>query len=210
MMMNLLSCYLLAAGTLLCSSVHGFAPQQPMATTSCCSPTTLLQMSSNSMDDNRRSILLSGIVASTAAIVASSSPDTSAAMEEEDFSNEFIQTLKARSDAKRDEYNSNADNGNIAWKKLNTATFKGQYDRPKFIGVQRPDQTFQMVTPEQLEELERSNKIYKDYTVYVNPKNGKEEIDYSRGPIWKFSENSSPSSSTSNSNASESSEEIES
>eukprot|EP00546_Thalassionema_frauenfeldii_P014348 CAMPEP_0178917334 /NCGR_PEP_ID=MMETSP0786-20121207/13189_1 /TAXON_ID=186022 /ORGANISM="Thalassionema frauenfeldii, Strain CCMP 1798" /LENGTH=163 /DNA_ID=CAMNT_0020590873 /DNA_START=3190 /DNA_END=3681 /DNA_ORIENTATION=+ len=141
--------------------------------------------------NNRRSFLLLGGMATAA--LSSSSPAAWADIPAEDYSNEFIQTLKARSDSKRDVYTKEARDGNIAWKKLNTAKFSNQYARPKFTGVERADKSFQMVTPEELETLKSQDKIYEDYTTFVDS-DGKEKIDYARGTIYKFKESSSASS----------------
>ena len=128
------------------------------------------------MADNRRSFL-----AGAAAVLVSASVPAFA-MEEEDYSNDFIQTLKARSDAKRND----ADGGKVAWKKIsNTQKFSQQYERPSFVGVQRKDLTFQMVTPEQLEELKSEGKVIDEYDVKIDKK-GKESIDYKKGLIPKF------------------------
>jgi hypothetical protein len=142
--------------------------------------------SSNISD--RRTILASAGAMFLAAAATTANPQVAmaAAMETEDFSNDFIQTLKARSDGKRDDYTKQNQDSNTTWKKLNTAKFSSQYDRPTFVGVQRADKTFQMVTPEQLEVLKKEGKVYFEYETKLDKK-GNEYIDYAQGEILKFS-----------------------
>jgi hypothetical protein len=119
------------------------------------------------------------------AAATTAAPAAMAAMETEDFSNDFIQTLKARSDDKRDDYTKQAQDSNTTWKKLNTAKFSNQYNRPSFVGVQRADKTFQMVTPEQLEVFKKEGKVFSEYERKLDKK-GNEYIDYVQGEMLKF------------------------
>lgn len=136
---------------------------------------------------DRRSILASA-GAMFLGVAGTTAPEATA-METEDFSNDFIQTLKARSDGKRDDYIKQTRDGNTTWKKLNTAKFSSQYERPSFVGVQRADKTFQMVTPQELEVLKQEGKVILEYETKLDKK-GNEYIDYAQGEILKFSSSS--------------------
>ena len=110
------------------------------------------------------------------------------AMEAEDFSNDFIQTLKAKSDAKRDEYTKQVDDGNVSWKKMTTSKFSQQYSRPSYVGVQRKDGTFEMMLPDQRDSLKKEGKIVEEYIMRMDKKKKVEVPDYSKGTIFKYIE----------------------
>lgn len=137
---------------------------------------------------DRRSILTTA-GAMFLGVAATTAPAAAVAMETEDFSNDFIQTLKARSDGKRNDYVKQTQGSNTTWKKLNTAKFSSQYDRPSFVGVQRADKTFQMVTQQELEVLKQEGKVISEYETKLDKK-GNEYIDYVQGEILKFRESS--------------------
>lgn len=134
---------------------------------------------------SRRRFLERALVAGAAAAASFVPHPASASLESEDFSNDFIQKLKAQSDAKRSEYDAAATTGSAGFKKLNTAKFSAQYDRPKFVGVKRKDGTYKMINPEEVEELQKAGMIVVEYDTILNSL-GQEVPNYKKGPIPQF------------------------
>ncbi|CAB9502885.1 expressed unknown protein [Seminavis robusta] len=101
--------------------------------------------------------------------------------DDDDINNDFIQALKARSDANRDKYNQEARTGT----KLDNNQFSGQYKRPKYVSVRRVDGTFKMIPPEALEDLLAKGIVIEDYDTVTN-KVGVVKPDYRKGKIVQF------------------------
>ena len=96
--------------------------------------------------------------------------------------NEFVARLKAQSLANKEVYKGESQ----AADKLSGRQFSSQYDRPKYIGVEKADGTYQMVTPSELDALMKEGKVEKIYQTKVNKKTGEEKIDYSKGESYAF------------------------
>mgnify|MGYP005847488229 CR=1 FL=1 len=137
--------------------------------------------SSTACHATRRSFL----VEQTAAIGFLSTafrPETVFAAEADD--NEFIQELKARSEANREKYLKEGRTGQIGPGKIDYSQ-RSKYNKPKYVGVRRVDGTFKMVTPEQAEEWQKKGLVVADYDTYIN-KEGVEKIDYRKGLVYQF------------------------
>lgn len=115
--------------------------------------------------------------------VGAAAPTTAWAMESEDYSNDFIQKLKARSDGK--DYA--AEKGDLAWKKLSTKKFSQQYERPNYLGIKRSDGTIEMLEASEVKALEDAGKVITDYETYTD-KAGKVQIDYLNGKVYRYVE----------------------
>lgn len=123
---------------------------------------------------SRRSLLLEGAVvfASGAILIVPSQAAHAVAQEE---ANDFIQALQARSVANRDQYLKESTRAD----KLSTQQFKGQYKKPKYVGVRKSDGSFDMLTPTEIEALEKSGEIKMEYGIGKN-RDGSEYVDYSK------------------------------
>lgn len=88
---------------------------------------------------------------------------------------EFIQELKARSAANKDKYLQESKRGD----KLSTVQFSSQYKKPSYTGVRRSDGSIKMMLSDEVEELEKANKIKVEYEKGV-AKDGNEFTDYSK------------------------------
>lgn len=105
------------------------------------------------------------------------------AVEEDNINNEFIQQLKARSDANREQYNRQA---RSAANKLDSSTFASQYKRPKFIGIRKMDgSSYQMVEARVLDDLMAQGLVIAEYDDKVN-KDGVVSPDYAKGVVYQF------------------------
>jgi hypothetical protein len=152
-----------------------------------------------SLEASRREILLQvALLASSAAITIS--PPAAASSEEEapliilngvpttepssfsvadtdnDSNNEFIQMLKARSDANRDANAKEATRND----KLSFSNFRDQYHKPSFKGVRQPNTgEIKMVILEEFEALQAAGKIKVESGVKYDKK-GNAKADYSQ------------------------------
>ena len=100
----------------------------------------------------------------------------SAASKEED--NEFIELLKARSEAKRDIYLKEAQRSD----KLSTSQFKSQLGKPRYVGVyvnKDDPSSSKMVLAETFEKMLANEQIIVEYAVAYD-KDGNEFVDYAK------------------------------
>jgi len=111
-------------------------------------------------------------------VVEEEAPPTASPSEE----NEFIATLKARSEANRDKNLAMSERGD----KLSYQHFRSQYDKPSFVGVHSPnDDSVKMVLKEDFDSMLSSGKVKQTYESKVSKKTGEISDDYSR-PIFVF------------------------
>ena len=99
-----------------------------------------------------------------------------------DSDNEFIQTLKARSDANRARYNQQARTPT----KLDSTQFSRQYQRPTFVGIRRMDGSYKMVTPDVADDLQAKGLVIAKYDTYYDETKGVEKEDYRKGKVLQF------------------------
>ena len=106
--------------------------------------------------------------------------------------NEFIQELKARSAANKDKYLQESKQVD----KLSTKQFSAQYKKPSYTGVRRSsDGSIKMMLSDEVEELEKANKIKVEYETGVT-KDGNEFTDYSKKRLVLIDEESEPTKSS--------------
>ena len=104
---------------------------------------------------------------------------------DDDAANEFIAKLKAKSDAKREEYLQQAQRPD----KLSGRQFKSQYDRPSYVGVRHDEDgsgRVEMLLRSEVDKLMASGKIDQQYDTIVNEKTGETKPDYKKGKIYVF------------------------
>lgn len=118
--------------------------------------------------------------------------------------NEFILELKARSAANKEKYQKES----MQSDKLSSRKFSAQYKRPSYTGVQRNDGSIWMVPADELEVLEKSNRIQVDYEIGVT-RDGKEYTDYSKKILKLVGEDPVPTTPPSSPASATSSEESE-
>ena len=125
---------------------------------------------------NRRALLETALV--TLAVPAT---PAMAVMLEEDYSSDFIQQLKSRSDGK--EYSK--DSGQIGPAKLSASKFSQQYTRPSFVSVRRSNRSIELVDSIKLKQLEETGKVVAKYETYLD-KNGVERQDFFKGKVYFY------------------------
>ena len=101
-----------------------------------------------------------------------------------DSDNAFIQELKSRSDANREQYNQQARN---QANRLDSAQFQGQYQRPTYIGIRKADGTYQMVTLDVAKSLQAKGLVIAKYDTYYDEKKGAEIENFKKGKVLQYS-----------------------
>jgi hypothetical protein len=139
------------------------------ASTTAAAATIISPLAAYSEEEAAPLTILNGVVPMTTTEQPSSVsvPDTE--------NNDFIQMLKARSDANR---NANAKEATRK-DKLSFSDFRDQYQKPSFKGVRQPNGDIKMYLLEELEALQVAGKIKVENGVKYDKK-GNAKADYSQ------------------------------